>query len=199
MKSRDVGSSFSAPLGALGFTREGDLAFRRERGECSHRILFATKRRSIEAVSVTAGMGSIFPAVDALYRPGRGEGYTFGGLVHLFAEPRTYREWEFRRDRDNASSVDEIMKEITQRGLQYLETISSLAGVRARLESPSSREWLALDPIGRIALLASVQWVQGEKESAVRLLEESIVSSRSRPQKCWSRLRELLDRLHAAG
>ena len=103
---------------------------------------------------------------------------TIGVPIHFLREDKTYTEWKFSNTDDLEKLHGVILKDIEQYALPYIERFSDLSKLRSVLESPNKQDWLGagLNVDSRVTVLAAIQFVQGERNSAIETLDDGLRS-----------------------
>ena len=170
-------------LSKFGFSPARPWSFAKRVAEDAVQTLsFGVKTRASGGFSFGCGVGVRFDGVEQII--GRSDDNpaktTFGMPIHLLREGGVFEEWYFSRVQNIELLAPEVIREVAQYAMPFLEKYSSLGTVRAALES-APRNWFGLGPEGRIKVLTGIVFVQEGREQALRFLNASLDDSSTKP------------------
>lgn len=101
---------------------------------------------------------------------------TIGMPLHFLRDDKTYKEWEFSDINDLEKLHVVILMDLKKYAFPYIEHYSDLSNLRNILESPNKQDWLSagLNVDSRVTVLATIQFVQGERDNAIKTLDEGL-------------------------
>lgn len=95
--------------------------------------------------------------------------------IHLLRENKRFAEWQFHARDDLEQLRDTVTRELTDIALPFIEKHSTLTEIRSKVESTTPADWFGLGPEGRLAVLAAIQFVQGDKPKALKTLDDALL------------------------
>lgn len=185
---------FSKPLFELGFREQERVAFVRQWNDSQQIIQFrdrfeySTKRFRFDFI-----LAVHLRAVEEVWRPEEVGALpaTVALPIHLLRPDGPMDEWYL----DDPNCVAEVMEQIREYGLPFLERYSDIVAVKERLQSDAARDWFMLNAERRLCTLAAILVVEGHRERAIAMLDAALAEREgTRPVKWWE-LKQLRDRL----
>jgi hypothetical protein len=189
-----------APLSRIGFARAADLSFSRESGDALQLISFSVRQDAHRGFCFSFGAGVRFPAVEALLGSGPEQQLfpTIGKpLSVLKSDTDDYFEWCVTKGTDMSTIRREVMLNIKQHALPFLERYSTLTSVESSLAQDDPAHWFVLNPEQRVTILAAIVHVRGDKRRSLELLDEALQHLSDAPPKKRRRLEQLRQRISA--
>lgn len=95
--------------------------------------------------------------------------------LHLLRESKRFTEWQFHTSEDLEQLRNTLTRELTDFALPFVEQHSKLTEVRDKLQSATPADWFGLGPEGRLTVLASIQFIRGDKSSALKMLDDALL------------------------
>ena len=101
---------------------------------------------------------------------------TIAQPIHFLREDTTCTEWEFSNENDLNKLRSKILNDLKLHALPYIERYSRIIELRKALESSNKQDWLStgLNVDSRITVLAAIQFVQDERDNAIKTLDEGL-------------------------
>jgi len=179
-------TKFAGPLAALGFDWKEKQLFVREQGDIlqiirfRERFEYRTERFRFDFV-LAVHLG----AVERMLRPDTLAQLlgTVSCPIHLLRRDRKVHEWYLNDPR----CVPEVMSQLAEYGLQFLDRYSDVANVKRQLESEDPSDWFTLSAEERIGRLAAIDAALGRHDEALSILDAALAERKhQRPKKWWA-------------
>lgn len=111
--------------------------------------------------------------------------------LHLLITEGKFSEWSFREPAHLEEISANLTESITKYAIPFSEKYSNLLSVRKTLESEDPKNWFILDPEQRIAVLATIQYVQGDRLGAISTLDRALLDRKTASPKKRSAIEAL--------
>jgi hypothetical protein len=190
---RALDTSLRDGLKPLGFKRVARLRYCLTTGEAESFLSFPVRLRHDGQYVFSCLVAIRFYAVERL---AFGDGATQASIVvplHLLEGNQHFMEWTF--DPENAEpSINDTLHSITRSALPFIGEVSTLQALRQELSKPTPLR-IAITEEDRIAVLAAIEFLEGNRSTALSLLNEALDERRSLHPKYSEPLREMLRRM----
>jgi hypothetical protein len=186
--------------GFLKKVEKDGIFFWRSVGPAQQSVGFAYRKRPEGGHWIFCGVGVRYPDVEELLALGdpiklaRETGTVGSGIHLLHASPYPYYEFLLDDSTDPHSLAQTIIGRIKDYGMPFIRKFTDKNVLREALAS-GSKEIHNLDPRGRIMVLAAINFTQGNRREAIRILEEALADRDNQLPKHQMRLGELLEYL----
>jgi hypothetical protein len=102
---------------------------------------------------------------------------TFVQPIHFLHEDKKYTEWEFSDANDLDALSDAVRADLQRYALPFADRYSDLNELRKILESPDPKAWIniGIDVDRRVVILAAIQIVQGDRQRALKTLDDGLL------------------------
>ena len=167
-------------LERVGFERMRSLVYAKTSHEATSFILFGWRNdpRGYCAMSCNIGVAFELLASVAHHEAANFPTPDISMPLHLLKPGGDFTEWQFTDKGSLTVLEDDILNDLKQFALPFLNTYSKIVEVRKRLESTPD-QWFVLSPEQRVTLLAAIQYSQGEKNEAIRTLDEALTDRKN--------------------
>ena len=99
--------------------------------------------------------------------------------LHLLRENKRFTEWQFHTSDDLEQLRDTVACELANIALPFVEKHSKMTEVGRKLQSATPADWFGLGPEGRLTVLATIQFVQGDKPGALKRLDDALLERKN--------------------
>jgi hypothetical protein len=180
-------------LKTLGFEERERLIF--VRGQHPERwIMLPVRVENGTTFMCSMNLGIRFERLEPLLYPDS-PGPTILMPIHLLTHERNWTEWAFRNEEEAHALVPTLLSWIERLADPFWAKYSDLSNIKVTLQSPNPADWFVLSETQRIALLAAIQYIEGNGDGAVQYLDEIISNNKSKLPKYWLPLKRLRDRI----
>lgn len=188
-----LGARLRPPLADIGFAHDATLWFTRP-NPAGTETLRLGGRLEPERCLFSGTAGVYLRAVERILRPdSAGTAPTLMVPLHFLHEEREFFEWTMSAADDSVRIAAAIMAEVRTYVLPFFEKYTRTENVKRSLESADPKDWFALTSEQRVSLLATMEYVAGDTEKALRILDEALAErAKALPKK-----RRLLEKLRA--
>lgn len=194
---QELSEHLQAALALLGFDRTGTLSFLRTTPVGGQTLRFGGRIDGSQRCQISGTAGIIFHSVARVLLGGGALPDALPPTVlvplHLLHADRQHFEWTMTTPKDAPVVALAVLQEVTSFALPFFERIKSLEDLKRALESQDPVDWFVLTPEQRVLVLASIDYVSGSAEKAVRLLDQALAVRANEPPK----RRYLLERLRS--
>jgi hypothetical protein len=177
-------------LERFAFQRVADVEFGRPDGDGLSQLRFPARQATPDEVRVTCHVSVHFAQIADLVSADAEVFHPWVcSPIHLLRPDKKLTEWSLSSENDLPGVADAMVLEIEQLALPYIERYSRLDAVREALASESREDWidLGLDPVSRICWRSVLEWMRGDTEGAVSILERALTErSNERPGRNYS-------------
>lgn len=157
----------------LAFRRMKVLEYTRGLDEADALLLFPLRRDAKGHYCITCNAGLCFKNLPSFSEtePGVQDPHILMPL-HLLMTDGSFGEWTFTDEASFTQLTPIILQKIEQFVIPFFNMYSRMDNVREKLES--TNDWFLLTPEQRIALLAAIRYNQGEKTTAIKMLDDAL-------------------------
>jgi hypothetical protein len=185
--------AFSDSLLMRGFSARGsEVEFVREKAGVEQSIVFVGRwEYGTDSFRFHFAVSDRYVDLERLVCPDDKSGVIpiVASPIHLLREDASLYEWYL----DRPETVTLVLNQIDKYGLPFLDRYTSLTAVKERLISSSPGDWFLLNSEGRIRLLASILFFEGDGAQSLRIVDNAIEErASSLPKHRWR-----LERLRA--
>lgn len=106
--------------------------------------------------------------------------------IHLLREDKDYTEWKFSNAFDVEGLRDDVLGELADVALPYIEHYAKLSNLRKAAESSDPKDWryVCIQADRRVTVLAAIQFFEGDKAGALKTLDDALAERKTaRPVK----------------
>jgi hypothetical protein len=185
-------------LELLGFHPIGCLSFSRRINGCKQLINVAARKED-NRLKFTCTLGIRFSEVESVLRPSDcDESYpTISCPIHLLHCDREFYEWVGSTAEELTLAVESMITEIHDVGSLFFNRFSTLVQIEEELSASPVSDYLILSQHQRIATLVAILLARGQRDTAKRLLDESLMEPQNQSPSKKRRLEELRAQLLA--
>jgi hypothetical protein len=184
------------PLKRLGFKERERLIFvRRNDPELWALLPVRVGNRSIYMCSINLGIR--FERLEPLLNPDN-PGPTILMPIHLLTPERNWTEWAFRDEDEARTLLPTLLSWLERLAEPFWVKYSDLPNIKAAIQSPNPTDWFVLSETQRTALLAAIQYLEGNGNDAIQYLDAIICEKKNELPKYWLPLKRLRDRIRSA-
>jgi len=174
-------SHLRPPLADLGFVAKGSSPFTRP-SSLGADILRLPDRRELNRCLFSVNLGISINSVEKILRPESKDLFSTIWLpIHFLHADREFFEWPMQEEGDAANVASAMIEEIHSFALPFFEKYSSIEAIKRNLDSSAPSAWFALGPSQRVCVLAALEYLAGNAERALEVLEVSIAAERAKP------------------
>lgn len=168
-------------LTQLGFDEQKELIY--TKAICNGpvwKLTFPCRLDQTKALRINCHVGVSYREIETVLRPGNlesGEAIaTIMKPIHSLRDNGTFREWVFADTNELDEIENEIITDVRNLAVPFLEQFSDINRVESELQIDDPSRWFILDPEQRIATLVAIAHMKGEtglaNEMVRRALEE---------------------------
>jgi hypothetical protein len=175
---RLVKAAMQERLERFGFRRVAQVEFGRPDGDGLSKLSFPARQATPDEVRVTCHVSVHFAQVADLvsadvevFRP------WVCSPIHLLRPNKAISEWSLHSEGGVPGVADAMVLEIEQFALPYIDRYSRLDAIREALASERREDWidLGLDPVSRVCWRSALEWIRGDPDRAVSILERALI------------------------
>lgn len=160
----------------FGYSRRVRLYYTRPVNEAIAKIAFGCRFDARGFVAFTCGVGVFHEALDRWLRDDPSNSMsTLGTPIHLLREDRKFSEWIFKTPEQLLALRDPIVADLTKYAVPFVEKYSHLDEVVKAVSSSNPKDWFNWNIHSRINFLAVVRLVEGDKDGALKLLDDALI------------------------
>ena len=173
MDKRRVDDFIGNLVACLAFRRMKMLEYTTGLDEADALLLFPLRRDAKGRYCITCNAGLRFKNLPSFSEtePGVQDPHILMPL-HLLMTDGSFGEWTFTNEASLTQLMPIILQKIEQFAIPFFDSYSRMDKVFERLES--TNDWFLLTPEQRIALLAAIRYNQGEKTTAIKMLDDAL-------------------------
>jgi hypothetical protein len=162
-------------VSTLGFARVRPLVYSRPAPPAVGLLVFPQREPGGGLVRFTCTVGLRFAEIESLlhYAPVE-NAPTISMPLHLLRKEKSYSEWELDAGclgADAEAIRAAVLADLKDSAIPFIERYCTLHQVRAKLESIYPTDWFTLDPEQRLTILAAIEFMEGDRVTALRRLD----------------------------
>ena len=178
IEARRLLNDFLRPIhAALGFWQLSCLEYRRQANQALASLSWPCRLDARGFAAFTCTIGLRFDALAYWIHGVEEEALpVLGTPIHLLRKDTGFTEWKFTNATDLRGLDNMLVLELENLAVPFIERYSDLTELRAAVASSNPKDWmnLGIDQDRRANVLAAIQMVQGEREAAIKTLDDAL-------------------------
>lgn len=188
MKSGDAKQSLddflTFAIEPLGLSRSAQLTYRQALNEAIATVAFSFRWDSRGFAAFSCGVGVRFDCVAQWLEDGASsDNPTLGTPIHLLREDTRFSEWTFASSADLERLRQPILADVTSHALPFIQEYSHFANVVRTVASSNPKHWFNWNVDSRFELLAVARLVQGDRNGAIKILDDVLAEPKDALRK----------------